>query len=264
MKNLIYVLLGATIAVSCQKETISHATEVVVVDEGKVLSQSQFDSLVCAIEPLGYWDEQTLLRVVDVEGVSISPLTESEKYELLVSKLGDDRVDGPIETIVSKSSGNANINGGKSYWDCTPALLAQTISQIGQSCNAKAPNNYYTIGSSATTITVSDVIRAANGVSNTSFNDLINVEDIVYLYPVSGDGNWMVDVYLTYQGQQYVFSDELMSSGETIPGVTIGWSLIYDPIDGGLNGISIVGPMPGGITEILGTGDWPTPPDFEL
>lgn len=262
MKNILYIMLGASIAVSCTKQ-VDDYKEVVTVDNSKSLTIAQFDSLVEAVEPLNLWDRSQLLQVVRVDGYTITYDTEREKADYLISLIPSGRAGGNVESIVSKSTGNANINGGRSYWDCTPELLASTIAQLGQSCNPKAPNNYHTTGTGATTINLSDVLRAANGLANTSFDNVINIEDVVYVFQLSGDGNWLVDVTMTYNGQAYIFSDALYASGETIDGVTIGYSLIYDPIDGGLNGISIVGPMPGGITEVIGTGDWPTPPVIE-
>jgi hypothetical protein len=257
MKNLIYVFLGAALAVSCQKEPVT-VTEKPV----DVITRAEFDSLHNAVEQFGYWDKEVLLHVTSVEG-DLCELSTSERYDYLMSFVPVDRSSSEIETIVTRNTGSPNINGGRSYWDCNPSVLASTIASLGQPCPVNAPNNYANTGSSANVINLSDVLRAANGLSNTSFDDVLNIEDIVFVFAVSGDGNWLVDVTLTYQGQPYIFSDALMASGETIPGVTIGNSLIYDPIDGGVGGIAIVGPMPGGITQVLATGDWPTPPSID-
>lgn len=267
MKNIFYIVLGSLIATgfsACQKESVMmpETTSTALIERSETLTQSQFDSLAIEVLPLDVWTITDLQKVISIENCDPVLMSVSDKYSFLVSKLGT-RSNDPIETIVRKSSGNPNINGGAAYWDCNLEILAMTIAQIGQTCDVNAPNNYHNTSTGATVINYSDVIRAANGVSNTAFNDLINIEDIVYIYPLSGDGNWIVDVTLTYNGEYYIFSDALYNSGELIEGVTIGQSLIYDPIDGGLNGISIVGPMPGGITTILGTGLWPEPPVIE-
>jgi hypothetical protein len=258
MKNLIYVFLGAALAVSCQKEEpVVNATT-----PADVVTRAEFDSIAVAVEPFGFWREDVLAKVISVDN-NICTLTVEERYDYLMSYVPADRSGTDIETIVTRTTGSPNVNGGRAFWDCNPSVLASTIASLGTTCPVNAPNNYANTGTSATVINLSDVLRAANGLANTSFDDVLNIEDIVFVFAVSGDGNWLVDVTLTYQGQPYIFSDALAASGETIPGVIIGNSLIYDPIDGGIGGIAIVGPMPGGITQVLATGDWPTPPSID-
>lgn len=182
-----------------------------------------------------------------VERTLNTPLTVAEKLSLLTPYLPNrNTAETEMETIARKQSGSPNVNGGGAFWDCSPALLAQTIAQLGTTVDGAAINNFYNAGASATTITLSDVLRAANGVNNTAFNGLIEIIDIVYEFEVSGDGNWLIGAVIVYNGVEYLYSNFEGTLGP----------LIYDPQDGG---IYVVGPMPGGIVSIDVTGVYEAP-----
>jgi hypothetical protein len=206
----------------------------------ELVTEPTVHEVIDEIMKTGLWDQKTVKYALTCD------CTPDEKLEML--EHGASRnisEETGLETIARKNTGSVNVNGGQAYWDCSPSLLAQTISQVGTGVDPRAVNNFYNAGSSVNTITMSDVLRAANGVNNTAFDGIIEVADIVFKNEVSG-GNWLVGAVIVYDGQEYLYSDFSGNLG----------SLIYDPQDGGAY---LIGPMPGGITSIDITGQW-TPP----
>lgn len=247
---------------SCTKETVQ-PTAVAPVElapqnsrvDYAFVSQAQFDTLYIELEKCHLWSRELLLQVIPIGSESrVLSLTPEAKYTMLMRSLESaGRSDDVIVTIASKPTGNANINGGKETWDCSASLLAQCIAQLGQPCPVKSPINYYKTGTSATSIGISDISRAANGYSLNIATP--EIEDIVFVNQYSGPSNWQVDVTLSYNGEQYIFSDALMLSGFNVPGVHVNYSLVFFPTQGLEGAYSMVGAgLPSGINELIGTG----------
>lgn len=206
-----------------------------------IVAEPMVDVVIHEIMATDIWPLHVIERTFN------TPLTVDEKLNILLPYLPNRNTsEVEMETIARKQSGSSSINGGGAYWDCSPALLAQTIAQLGTTVDGAAINNYYNAGTSSTKITLSDVLRAANGVNNTSFNDLVEIVDIVYEFEVSGDGNWLIGAVIVYDGVEYLYSNFEGTLGP----------LIFDPQDGGTY---IVGPMPGGIVSIDVTGVYEAP-----
>lgn len=287
MKRTLILIFGASLALSvesCQKqvespavaeleavkaefnwststpvEIANHYHNMAIVDEPIVLDShtyyltaQQFDSIATIIEPLGLWTRELLLENVAVGANSQAGLKPAdERYRSLMAVLADARNNEvELETIARRNTGNANTNGSGVFWDASPSGLAFLLTQIGQPQGLNSTLNYARTGTSATTVTFSDVLRAANGLANTSFDNVIEIVDVVYEFQVSGDGNWLIGAVVLYNGQEYVYSNY------EIPGLPNLGPLVYDPEDGG---IYIVGPMPGGIVSVNVTGQWEAP-----
>jgi len=249
MKNAKFLLSALLICaisfVACDKQKAeplskydTYLEKYSVTDE--LVTEPTVSEVIDEVMKTSLWDRETIEYVLTCDG------TPEEKYRML--EQGASRnisEETGLETIARKNTGSVNVNGGQAYWDCSPSLLAQTISQVGTGVDPRAVNNYYNAGTSVNTITMSDVLRAANGVNNTAFNSIIEVVDIVFENEVSG-GNWLVGAVIVVDGIEYVYSDFTGTNG----------SLIYDPQDGGAY---LIGPMPLSITSVDITGQW-TPP----
>jgi len=230
---------------SCEKQTVSpefakydsFVQKYSITDE--LISEPSVYEVLDEIMKTNLWPKEIVKYALTCDE------SQEAKLRMLTEYASRNLSEENIETICRRNTGSINVNGGQAYWDCSPALLAQTISQVGTGVDPRAVNNFYNAGTSINTITMSDVLRAANGVNNTAFDGIIEVADIVFENEVSG-GNWLVGAVIVYDGQEYLYSDFSGNLG----------SLIYDPQDGGAY---LIGPMPGGITSIDITGQW-TPP----
>lgn len=256
MKYIIIILSLTLSLTSCVKETTQPTPVPSAHHDYAYVNEKEFNSLYDELAQCGLWNREQLLQVIPIgESSEVLKLSPEEKYAILMRTLdvAGNRNEDVIVTISSKPSGNANINGGKETWNCNTSLLAYTISQLGQPCPLKSPINYYKTGTSATSIGISDISRAANGYSlNLAVPEIENV-DFVNQY--SGLDNWSVDVTLSYNGELYIFSDALMESGFEVPGVNVNYSLIFYPTPGVDGAYSMVGAgLPAGITELIGTG----------
>lgn len=248
MRTIILLIAIVFTCVACQK---AETTDIyqnkadAYIEKYQVVDQPQPEpaaaEVVAEIEKTGLWTREQITFILS------SDLTPEEKYEYLCSHTGRSLESDGIETIARRfnTTGNNNVNGSNAFWDCSPDLLAQTISQVGQSCNVNAINNYLNSSTSATQITLSDVLRAANGVNNTSFDSTIEILDLVFEYEVSG-GNWIVGAVVLYNGEEYLFSELTGDAG----------GLVYSPQNGGAY---LFGPMPGGIVSVNITGLYEPP-----
>lgn len=243
MRTIILLIALAFTGVACQK---AETTDIyqnkadAYIEKYNVIDQPTAEpvaaDVVSEIEKTGLWTRDQITFILSCD------MTPDEKYAYLCTHSGRSIESDGIETIARKfnTTGNSNANGSNAYWDCSPDLLAQTISQVGESCNVNAINNYLNSGTSAAQITLSDVLRAANGVNNTIFDSTIEIVDLVFEYEVSG-GNWIVGAVVLYNGEEYLFSELIGDEG----------GLIYSPQDGGAY---LFGPMPGGIVSVNITG----------
>lgn len=210
------------------------------------LTEFQADTAYRHIEPCGLWTKEEW-------SYAVTKLTDpDERFAYLTANMtaGARNNEPNMETIVRRNtSTNNSINGGAASWDCSPTLLAFTISQLGQPQALRSSYNYLNSGTSATRVTLSDVLRAANGLSDTSQDSVVEILDVVYEFQVSGDCNWLVGAVVSYDGSEYVYSNFTEAS-------TLG-PLVYDP-EG--SGMFIVGPMPGGVTSVSIDNQFDAPP----
>jgi opacity protein-like surface antigen len=217
------------------------------------LANSQFDTIVAMIDTNKFWSKEDLLKAVPVgKGSDLISIDCDERYRILMSSLPGQRnsSEAELETIVRKNTGSLSLNGGGVFWDASPEGLAYLLTHIGEAQPLDGTLNYAKTGTSANRITFSDVLRAANGLANTSFDQTIEIIDVVYELQVSGDGNWLIGAVVSYNGEEYVYSNY------DIPGMPALGPLVYDPQDGG---VYIVGPMPGGIVSVNVTGQFEAP-----
>lgn len=252
MKNLFaLIVLCATLMISCNKsETVTTVQSDISQDYSKydvkdaLVVEPTLNDVIAQIDSCKLWPHDLVVHVMT------SNISVDEKLRLLEPAISRNTSEDNLETIARKFDGvgNLNSNGSAAFWDCSPSLLAQTIAQLGTACDERAVNNYYNAGTSTTSITLSDVLRAANGVANTSFNSVIEINDLVFEYEVSGN-NWIVGAVITYNGEEYIYSELYGDNG----------GLIYAPQQGGTY---LLGPMPGGIVSVDITGVYEAPTDL--
>lgn len=217
------------------------------------LSAFEFEQVFSVLEPLGLWSRQQLIECVAVGDDSPVLMQSSEhRYNKLCDYIHASRNmnESELETIARRNTGNANANGSGVFWDASPQGLAYLLASVGQSQPFDGTLNYARTGASANAVTFSDVLRAANGLANTTFDNVVEILDVVYEFQVSGDGNWLIGAVVSYQGTEYVYSNF------EVPGLPNLGPLVYDPQDGG---VYIVGPMPGGIVSVNVTGQFSAP-----
>lgn len=240
-----------TVAIGCGKATVLDDVNAVRTEQRMALNVLEMDSLMVELGQANLWERADIEYLLMNEDY-LQSWTISEKVRYLNSQMKEspaDRApqDASLETIARKQYGSPNINGGLNIWDANASTLALTIASIGTVGDPRSPINYHDQTNGV--INWNDASRAANGYYNTSAltDNAIEITNIVWLDPVSGDGNWLI------------------GADVTVAGVTTNYNstnpLIYDPVPGG---VTIVGPMPGGFIEVLGNGTWPTPPPVDL
>lgn len=255
MKNFGFLLVAlltlVSVATGCSKATVLDDVGAVRTEERMALTAMELDSLMVQVDSTGLFDREALAALVcDEEKMSTWTVDEKVRYLNGIRKpetVNRTAQDAALETIAKRQYGNPNINGGLAVWDATADILTLTIASMGTTGDPRAPINYH--NQSNGVINWNDASRAANGYFNQSVltDTAIEITNIEYLYPVSGDGNWLIGASVTVAGVTTVYD-------AVNP-------LIYDPVPGG---VTIVGPMPGGFVEVIGNGTWPVPPSIDF
>lgn len=216
------------------------------------LTEQEFAAACPTLTKGNVFDEHTLRCAIPVgENSDVLKMTADERLRYLLDRIPHNRntTETELESIARKSTGNPNINGSGAFWDASPGLYAQTVAQLGTTVDPGVPNNYYNAGTSANKITLQDVTRAANGLFNTSFNSTIEILLLECELPVSGD-NCLVKAIVQYEGVEYYYSNfpnPVNLDDDPLNDVPELGPLVTDPVPGGVN---LVGPMPGGITQV--------------